>query len=990
MTPLLSSTVKVVLRIKKEAKSKSNKLHVEKKSDGKDCVMVNHDALHIFPFDKALNQCATQLDTYNAVIGNGIDLFLSGYHVSVFAYGQTGSGKTYSITGIENQPGILPLFAKNLFEKISRQNLDSSVYISLSFYEVYQEKVFDLLASNRKPLRVRGGTDDPYVEGLIEVGVKDEDELEKWRRTGLLRRSTAATLMNELSSRSHAIFSLKVQREYENPKRVVVSRCFFVDLAGSERLQTSGGHRTNESISINKSLLSLQRVVDARASNEAFVCYRDSVLTRLLKNCFDGNSATTLLTTVSPLECYSSETLNTLRFASKAAQVIQQPTINEEFGGESIADLRELNNHHLKKIAEMSAQIETLKQHCASVESVQAPAVLELFQDESLNQWARLENGIKFCILQNQLAEYFFENDKWNIRAFAAGVFVNGIALTVNSSRQLDHGDILSYYERKFCAVYLDEKCDPNKFISYDRAKLQYVTAVYEKQKEEMTEEIIAESKQNVKDVRDSLENELVSLRKELDGVKNKLKNKSEDQKYALKKEYDMVESLINDTEDVKKNLNDAVSKQTAIFKAVKEETEEDKMMHVGIKKVYAELNNEKFVELYEYFADLYQSDKTADEIIGEFNRFLYSSKYVWKPIRSGVGSSLLQTAVFNTLQETARKRRSTYAEVSRGFASRRSVIADIIQKPSERPTSQPIDELVQSLSFYALTAQRGPDTEEELGKLNEIGILLNVCITVRKNFDVFIAPENFLTAASIQKKAASIVGIYRSIGSLDALAATAQLCFITPSIADISLDYCPKEILERVNCLRQLIESWINAVREDTLSKDLGNLIFNEIDRIIQSVGFLAYFLGRRVEITDPGVQNEFRKGIMSAVKDLTMDVPEILERCDGEKTTREKFKKLAATFVSEILKYVEQSFDEDFIFEVVRRAILIKENMITLTEDRAGKMVEKIKDLIKNIEKFSTFVNPSSIELLKDGLKMWQQLSYISAKPPKSRAKS
>jgi hypothetical protein len=242
--PSLSTSVKVVLRIKKEDKSDSkNTLIAEKRSDGKDHVMVNHDTQHVFPFDKALDQDATQLDTYNAVIGNGIDLCLSGYHVSVFAYGQTGSGKTYSITGIESQPGILPLFATNLFKKISREKLESNIYVSLSFYEVYQEKVFDLLSVNRKALRVRGGTDDPYVENVMEIGVKNEVELEQWRRTGLSRRATAATLMNELSSRSHAIFCLKVQREYEGSGRVVVSKCFFVDLAGSERSESN--HRFN-------------------------------------------------------------------------------------------------------------------------------------------------------------------------------------------------------------------------------------------------------------------------------------------------------------------------------------------------------------------------------------------------------------------------------------------------------------------------------------------------------------------------------------------------------------------------------------------------------------------------------------------------------------------------------------------------------------------------------------------------------------------------
>lgn len=103
--------------------------------------------------------------------------------------------------------------------------------------------MYDLLSSERKALRVRGSSEDAYVEGVIEVGVKNVIELENWRRIGLSRRATAATLMNELSSRSHAIFCLKIQREYQDLNRTVASKCFFVDLAGSERLPSSGDHR---------------------------------------------------------------------------------------------------------------------------------------------------------------------------------------------------------------------------------------------------------------------------------------------------------------------------------------------------------------------------------------------------------------------------------------------------------------------------------------------------------------------------------------------------------------------------------------------------------------------------------------------------------------------------------------------------------------------------------------------------------------------------
>lgn len=124
----------------------------------------------------------------------------------------------------------------------------------------------------------------------------------------------------------------------------------------------------------------MQRVVDARVSNASFVGYRDSVLTRLLKDCFSGNSLTTLLATVSSQDCYLHETLNTLNFSSKAARVSQIPLANEVHGIESITVLKEENEFYARRIAEMAAQIENLKEHAAVVDRIEAPCILELHQ----------------------------------------------------------------------------------------------------------------------------------------------------------------------------------------------------------------------------------------------------------------------------------------------------------------------------------------------------------------------------------------------------------------------------------------------------------------------------------------------------------------------------------------------------------------------------------------------------------------------------------
>lgn len=211
--------------------------------------------------------------------------------------------------------------------------------------------------------------------------------------------------------------------------------------------------------------------------------------------------------------------------------------------------------------------------------------------------------------------------------------------------------------------------------------------------------------------------------------------------------------------------------------------------------EVFAELSYEKFNQMYDYFADVYQSSLTSSELTEQIQRLMYSNRFPWKNVGRGVGFPLLQQAVFNSIQQTANKRRSTFAEVSQAFSSRRSIIADIIQKPNERYKSHPVDELVQHISFFSLTGQTVADSGEELNKLDSITILMNACVDARKNFYVFVASENFMTAASLQKKASSIVGMFRSLGNLDSIATAAQMCYSYGPLVEIGLDYVAIEV---------------------------------------------------------------------------------------------------------------------------------------------------------------------------------------------------
>ena len=207
--------------------------------------------------------------------------------------------------------------------------------------------------------------------------------------------------------------------------------------------------------------------------------------------------------------------------------------------------------------------------------------------------------------------------------------------------------------------------------------------------------------------------------------------------------------------------------------------------------EVFADLQPMKFNDLFNHLSYVYQSQRSKDEMIGEVEKVIYSTRFVWKPFRAGVGSSVVQQAVMNSLHETAKKRRSTYAEITQGFSSRRSVIAAIIQQPNE-PVNE-IENFLQHALLYAVTGHSAVQSEEQLSQLTEVEILLNACATARNNFDVFIAPDNFMTTSSLQKKALSLTGLLRSQGNLDVISTTAQFCYLMPEMN--SFDYLPKQV---------------------------------------------------------------------------------------------------------------------------------------------------------------------------------------------------
>ncbi|POS83004.1 kinesin motor domain-containing protein, partial [Erysiphe pulchra] len=313
----------------------------------------------IFAFDNSFwshnktdDHYAHQSDVYNSLGEEFLDHNFEGYHTCIFAYGQTGSGKSYTMMGTPEEPGLIPRTCEDLFERIeaARQETPNiSYHVRVSYFEVYNEHVRDLLAPtqpNQPPyyLKIRESpTEGPYIKNLTDAPVRNIKEIMKYMKMGDGNRTVASTKMNDTSSRSHAVFTIMLKQIHHDMDRDEtterVARIRLVDLAGSERAKAieATGVRLREGSNINKSLTTLGRVIAALADpkqyrpgkrNRDIVPYRDSILTWLLKDSLGGNSKTAMIACIAPSDY--DETLSTLRYADQAKRIRTRAIINQD------------------------------------------------------------------------------------------------------------------------------------------------------------------------------------------------------------------------------------------------------------------------------------------------------------------------------------------------------------------------------------------------------------------------------------------------------------------------------------------------------------------------------------------------------------------------------------------------------------------------------------------------------------------------------------
>ncbi|XP_075390148.1 kinesin-like protein KIF11 isoform X2 [Tenrec ecaudatus] len=326
-----------------------------------------------YTFDMVFGASTKQIDVYRSVVCPILDEVILGYNCTIFAYGQTGTGKTFTMEG-ERSPneeytweedplaGIIPRTLHQIFEKLSDNGTEFSVKVSL--LEIYNEELFDLLNPSTDVSERLQMFDDPrnkrgvIIKGLEEITVHNKDEVYQILEKGAAKRTTAATLMNAYSSRSHSVFSVTIHMKettIDGEELVKIGKLNLVDLAGSENIGRSGAvdKRAREAGNINQSLLTLGRVITALVERTPHVPYRESKLTRILQDSLGGRTRTSIIATISPASVSLEETLSTLEYAHRAKNIMNKPEVNQKLTKKAL-------------IKEYTEEIERLKRDLAA------------------------------------------------------------------------------------------------------------------------------------------------------------------------------------------------------------------------------------------------------------------------------------------------------------------------------------------------------------------------------------------------------------------------------------------------------------------------------------------------------------------------------------------------------------------------------------------------------------------------------------------------
>ncbi|CAF3504051.1 unnamed protein product [Rotaria sp. Silwood1] len=383
---------------------------LDPEEDHDDVLRANRSRERKYIFDVVSDARADQQEVYSATAKMLLGSVLEGYNATVFAYGATGAGKTYTMLGTENNPGVMYRTLHDLFVEIKKFTGKREYQVTMSYLEIYNELIRDLLATSSSSsfLELREDAKGTIqVAGLSEVIAKTPEEVMEMLHKGNRARTQEPTKANKTSSRSHAVLQVNIrQRDVtrSHTEQVRFAKLYMIDLAGSERAaQTQNtGRRMMEGAHINRSLLALGNCINALSEkgNTKYVNYRDSKLTRILKDSLGGNSRTVMIAHISPASVHFEESRNTLNYADRAKYIktkIRRNVIDVSY---HIAQYQQIIQDLRNQVQLLRDQRDELEIRLATTNE----ARFSRLSDNNTTERLRIEEGLK--LKENILQTY--------------------------------------------------------------------------------------------------------------------------------------------------------------------------------------------------------------------------------------------------------------------------------------------------------------------------------------------------------------------------------------------------------------------------------------------------------------------------------------------------------------------------------------------------------------------------------------------------------